>query len=305
MVATWSLDLLRALKPDSIPDAATAFISTCTSWDFSLPYLFWLESCVGIAPAWHASKLRLNESLKESVGAGLGGTSGGNLRNVLVMAEIALSLVLLVGAGLLIRSFIRLLNTRPGYDASNLLTFQISLPDSRYPKESHLIAFYREALDRIRACPGVESVAISNTLPPFGTETDGPFYVEGHEPSNPNEAPDTIYDPVSPEYFRTLKTPLIACWYFTEQENNDKFRVAVINQSMARAFFGGERWAVGKRMKLVGFDKNWWEVVGVVVDERFFGWDSDPVFRGLTFPTAQARSAAWRSSCAPKLIPCP
>ena len=96
----------------------------------------------------------LNESLKESVGAGLGGTSGGNLRNVLVVAEIALSLVLLVGAGLLVRSFIRLLNTQPGYDASNLLTFQISLPDSRYPKQSHVFAFYREALDRIRACPG-------------------------------------------------------------------------------------------------------------------------------------------------------
>jgi len=282
LVAAWSLDLLRALKPDSIPDVNNIHLDLHVL-GFLLALSFLVGIVLGIAPAWHASKLRLNESLKESVGAGLGGTSGGSLRNVLVVAEIALSLVLLVGAGLLIRSFIRLLNTQPGYDASNLLTFQISLPDSRYPKESHVFAFYREALDRIRACPGVQSVAISNTLPPFGTETDGPFYVEGHEPSNPNEAPDTIYDPVSPEYFRTLKTPLIAGRYFTEQENNDKSRVAVINQSMARAFFGGERSAVGRRMKLVGFDRNWWEVVGVVADERFFGWDSDP-YSGTYFP---------------------
>jgi putative ABC transport system permease protein len=282
LVATWSLNLLRALKPDSIPDVSNIHLDLHVL-GFLLAIAFLVGIVLGIAPAWHASKLRLNESLKESVGAGLGGTSGGNLRNVLVVAEIALSLVLLVGAGLLIRSFIRLLNTQPGYDASNLLTFQISLPDSRYPKESHAFAFYREALDRIRACPGVQSVAISNTLPPFGTETDGPFYVEGHEPSNPNEAPDTIYDPVSTEYFRTLKTPLIAGRYFTEQESNDKSRVAIINESMARAFFGGERSAVGKRMKLVGFDENWWEVVGVVADERFFGWDSDP-YSGTYFP---------------------
>ena len=92
----------------------------------------------------------------------------------------------------MIRSFARILSIDPGYDPNNLLTFQISLPDSKYPKTSQVVAFYREALDRIGACPGVQSVAISNTLPPFGTETDGAFYVEGHEPSNLNEAPDTI-----------------------------------------------------------------------------------------------------------------
>ena len=282
LVATWSLDLLRALKPDSIPDVNKIHLDLHVL-GFLLAISFLVGIALGLAPAWPASRLQLNESLKESGGAGVGGATGGNLRNVLVVAEIALSLVLLVGAGLMIRSFARLLSIDPGYDANNLLTFQISLPDSKYPENSQVVAFYREALDRISACPGVRSVAISNTLPPSGTETDGPFYVEGHEPSNPNEAPDTIYDPVSPGYFRTLKTPLIEGRYFTEQDNNDKSRVVIINATMAREFFGGER-AVGKRMKAEAYGiSDWWEVVGVVADERFFGWDSD-LYPATYFP---------------------
>ncbi len=274
LVAIWSLDLLRALKPDSIPDVNNIHLDLHVL-GFLLAISFLVGIVLGIAPAWHASKLRLNESLKESGGAGLGGTSGGNLRNVLVVAEIALSLVLLVGAGLLIRSFARLLSVDPGYDPSHLLTFQISLPDSRYPKSPQVVAFYREALDRIRACPGVQSVAISNTLPPSGGETDAAFYVEGHKPSNLNEAPDTIYDPISPDYFQTLKTPLIAGRYFTEQENNDQSKAVIINETMAREFFGG-REAVGKRMNAEAYGiSGWLEVVGVVADQRFFGWDND------------------------------
>jgi putative ABC transport system permease protein len=128
-------------------------------------------------------------------------------------------------------------------------------------------------------------VAISNTLPPAGTETDGPFFVEGHKLSNPNEAPDTIYDPISPEYFQTLKTPLIAGRYFNDYDNNDKSRVVIINETMARAFFGGEE-AVGKHLKLDRYEKeDWLEIVGVVADERFFGWDHD-LYPATYFPLA-------------------
>jgi putative ABC transport system permease protein len=282
LVATWNLDLLRALKPDSIPDVNKIHLDLHVL-GFLLAISFLVGIALGLVPALPASRLHISESLKESGGAGLGGTTGGNLRSVLVVAEIALSLVLLVGAGLMIRSFARLLSIDPGYDPNNLLTFQISLPNSRYPKSSQVVAFYREALDRISACPGVQSVAISNTLPPSGGETDGPFYVEGHEPSNPNEAPDTIYDPVSPGYFQTLKTPLIEGRYFTEQDNNDKSRVVIINETMARGFFSGGR-AVGKRIKTGAMGtEDWMEVVGVVADERFFGWDSD-LYPATYFP---------------------
>ena len=280
LVATWSLDLLRTLKPDTIPDVNSIHLDLHVL-GFMLTIAFLVGIILGLAPAWHASRLQVNESLKESVGAG--GTSGGSLRNVLVVAEIALSLVLLVGAGLMIRSFARLLGTDPGYDPNKLLTFQISLPDSRYPKVSNVIAFYRDALERISACPGVQSVAISNTLPPTGGETDAAFYVEGHKPSNLNEAPDTIYDPISPGYFQTLRTPLIAGRYFTEQENNDGSPVAIINETMAREFFGG-RETIGKRMNAEAYGiKGWLEVVGVVADERFFGWDSD-LYPATYFP---------------------
>ena len=274
VVAAWSLALLRVLKPSNIPDVNNIHLDLPV-----LGFLLGISLLVGIAsglaPAWHASRLHLSEALKEAGGAVAGGTSGGGLRSVLVAAEIALSLILLVGAGLMIRSFARLLSVDPGYDSKNLLTFQISLPDSRYPKSSQVLAFYREALERIKTCPGIDSAAISNTLPPFGTETDGGFFVEGHEPRDLNQAPDTVYDPISPEYFQTMKTPLIAGRYFTEQDTNSKSVVVIINETMAREFFGGPN-AVGKRMKAVAFGaKEWWEVVGVVADERFFGWDND------------------------------
>jgi putative ABC transport system permease protein len=273
LVATWSLALLRVLKPNNIPDVNKIHLDLHVL-GFLLAISLLVGIASGLAPAWHASRLHLSESMKESGGAAVGWTSGGSLRSVLVVAEIALCLVLLVGAGLMIRSFARLLSIDPGYDPSNLLTFQISLPDSKYPKSSQVVAFYREALERISACPGVQSVAISNTLPPSGTENDGGFYVEGHEPTNLNEAPDTIYDPISPGYFQTLKTPLIEGRYFTEYDNNDKSRIVIINETMARGFFGC-RGAVGKRMKFVGFGTDWWNVIGVVADERFFGWDND------------------------------
>ena len=274
LVATWSLDLLRALKPASIPEVNSIHLDLHVL-GFLLAISFLVGIALGLAPAWHACRLRLNESLKESGGAGLSGAPGGNLRNVLVVVEIALSLVLLAGAGLMIRSFARLLSIDPGYDPKNLLTFQISLPNSRYPNRSQVVGFYREALARISACPGVRSVAMSYSLPPFGPESDGGFYVEGHEPSNHNEAPDTILGLISPGYFQTLKTPLIEGRDFTEQDNFDKSRVVIVNETMARGFFGG-RAAVGKRMKTALDDmKEWYEVIGVVADERFLGWDSD------------------------------
>ncbi|MGO8737017.1 MAG: ADOP family duplicated permease [Terriglobia bacterium] len=293
LVATWSLALLRALKPDNIPDVNKIHLDLHVL-GFLLAISLLVGIAAGLAPALHASRLHLSESLKESGGAAIGGTSGGSLRSVLVVAEIALCLVLLVGAGLLIRSFARLLSIDPGYDPKNLLTFQIGLPDSKYPKNSQVMGFFREALDRIGTCPGVQSVAISNTMPPFGTEMDGPFYVEGHEPKNSDVAPDAIYDPISPGYFQTMKTPLIAGRYFTEFDNNEKSRALIINETLAREFLGGPG-AVGKRIKAVAYGaKDWWEVVGVVADERFFGWDNDvgPVLyypygelpqRGMTF----------------------
>jgi putative ABC transport system permease protein len=274
MVATWSLALLRVLKPNNIPNVNQIHLDLHVL-GFLLAISVLVGIASGLAPAWHAYRMRLGESLKQAGGTAVRGTTGGSLRSVLVVAEIALSLVLLVGAGLMIRSFARLLSIDPGYDSRNLLTFRISLPNSRYPKSSQVLAFYREALERIKACPGVESAAFSNTLPPSSTETDGGFYVEGHEPSDLNQAPDTNYDPISPEYFQTMKTPLIAGRYFTEQDSNAKSVVAIISETMAREFFGGPN-AVGKRMKALAFGgKNWWEVVGVVGDERFFGWESE------------------------------
>jgi putative ABC transport system permease protein len=270
LVAIWSLEVLRALKPDSIPDVNSIHLDLRVL-GFLLAITLLVGIVLGLAPAWHASRLHLNESLKESGGPGLAGATGVNLRNVLAVAEIALSLVLLVGAGLMIRSFARLLSIDPGYDPKNLLTFQISLPDSRYPTHDRVVAFYRDALERISALPGVQSAAISNMLPPFGTEIDGPFYVEGHEPPNLNEAPDTYYDPISPGYFQTMKTPLLEGRYFTEQDNSYRSRTVIVSETMAREFLGGHG-AVGKRINIMGI---WLEIVGVVADQRFFGWDHD------------------------------
>jgi putative ABC transport system permease protein len=200
------------------------------------------------------------------------------LRNGLVIAEVALALVLLSGAGLLIKSFARLENVNPGFNPHNALTFELSLPKIQYPDDASIVRFNNEAQRRIAALPGVEAAGFSTILPLAGTNSDWSFTIEGR-PSNDNTpSPDEEKRQVSRDYFRALETPLIKGRFFTDADKADAPLVLIVNQTFAKKFWpNGD--ALGKR---ITFDEpkkenpKWITVVGIVGDIRHFGLDIDP-----------------------------
>lgn len=293
LVAHGSLDLLRALKPDHLPGLKQIGMDLPVLW-FTLLVSLLTGVIFGLAPAFQVSGVRLSDALKSS-GAGPGtGAERARARNVLVVVQVALSLVLLSGAGLMIRSFARFVGVDPGYDPHHLLRFREVLPATKYSQDAQVREFYRTALDRIGALPGVESAAISYPVPPSGGESDGGFDVEGRLPARRNgegEA-DATWHTVSPEYFRTMKTPLLKGRFFTRHDTADSLPVVIINETLARHFFPHQD-PIGKRLKVnVDNGKEWWQIVGVVSDQAYAGWDhlySNEIY----FPFARLSEWPW------------
>jgi predicted permease len=166
----------------------------------------------------------------------------------------------------------KLISTDPGYDAHNLLTFYQS-PQVR--KATQAAEFYRQVTERLGATPGVLSVATSSSIPPSGFEVDGPVITSEHPDIDPNRAPDIIFNPISPGYFHTMRLRLLGGREFSSVDVPGAPLAVILNEAAARSLFPGEI-AVGKQIKL-GVDNlaSWWDVIGVVSDERYFGWDSD------------------------------
>jgi putative ABC transport system permease protein len=229
----------------------------------------------GLAPALQVSKTDLNEVLKEGGRSSSDGGRSNRTGRVLVVAEIALSLLLLVCAGLMIKSFLRLQQVNPGFRAENLLTMQVSLPASQYKDDQQVAAFYRQLNERIRSLPGVQQSGIVSRLPLAGDRATVSLNIEGRPVSAGGGDLEAHYRVISPDYFRVLGIPVVKGREFTEQDSATSPDVAIINESMARAFWPGED-PVGKRVKL-GPDPSvgWTQIVGVVRDARNFGLDAD------------------------------
>jgi putative ABC transport system permease protein len=226
----------------------------------------------GLFPALQTSRPDLNASLKE---AGRGaGVQGGRARQALMIAEVAMTVTLLIGAGLLVRSFINLLNVSPGFRAENVLTARLSLPYPHYQKPEDRMRFMRELLPRLQALPGVESVGTTNH-PPL-TKFNVNIYpeVEGRPGSPGNSESGTPLSLVTPDYFRAMGIPLRAGRYFTESDNDDAPSVLILNEALARKLFPGED-AIGKRFRSPAYGKGQAAVVGVVADVRHDGLDQD------------------------------
>ncbi|MFL6211444.1 MAG: ABC transporter permease [Pyrinomonadaceae bacterium] len=219
----------------------------------------------GLAPALNISKPDLNEMLKEG-GRGTSGSSGGRkLRSALVVAEVALSVVLLVGAGLLIRSFTRLLNVNPGFDTNNLLTMEISLPPGKYAQDAQVNNFYTQAVERLKNLPGVQHVGLTSHLPLSGSNRVRGFEIEGRTEPGAN-GPIANYRIVSPDFFATLGIPVKKGRVLNEQDKEGVTGVAVVNEMMVRRYFGGQD-PVGQRLRRVnpnGQPLPWLQIVGVV-----------------------------------------
>jgi putative ABC transport system permease protein len=245
----------------------------------------------GLAPAVQVSRADLNGVLKGG-GVESGGEPRWPLRSGLVAAETALSLVLLTGAALLVRSMIQALNTAPGYQTGHLFTFWLSPPVNRYPNDQALARLSESALERIASVPGVRSVGLTTALPPSGWEDDGGFIVVKHPPQDMQHAPDTIIDAISPGYLATMQIPLIRGRLLTERDNRaDAPKVVVISRSLADNYFAGDD-PIGQQMRFEEDNqKNLWTVVGIVGDTRFFGWDHDEgVFTYFPYQALGGRS---------------
>jgi putative ABC transport system permease protein len=224
----------------------------------------------GLYPALQASRPDLNASLKEG-GRG-GGFHRGRARQSLMIAEVAMTITLLVGAGLLVRSFVNLLRVNPGFRAENVLTARLSLPYPRYEKGEDRLRFMRELLPRLAALPGVESVGAINHPPLTEFNFLGWLRVEGRQSAAIDREPATPIGQVTPDYFRAIGVPLLSGRYFNEGDNADAPRVMLLNEALARKLFPGED-AVGKRVNPFGASKDYATVVGVIGDVRHSGLD--------------------------------
>jgi putative ABC transport system permease protein len=223
----------------------------------------------GLAPAIHASHSNLNDSLKEGGRDSAVGKRGNRLRDLLVVGEVAVSFILLIGAGLLINSFLHLRNLDPGFRADHLLTMKVDLSEPRYPDGERRSVFFDEVLRRIRALPGVQSVAVAGNLPfTYNGDSMG-IAVEGIPDPPPGQWPDVIYRAIGPGYFSTMGIPMIRGRDFTDQDKADSKNVVVISEKTARHYWPGED-PIGKRLKpgATTSDLPWREVIGVVKDVR-------------------------------------
>ncbi len=263
LIAWWGVDALVALSPSDLLRASGVGVDANVVWfTFALTLLTGL--LFGLAPALKSSKPDLNESLKKG---SRGARAGAGLRSALVVLEIALSLLLLAGAGLLVRSFLRLQSVDPGFDPHNVLTLRLSLPEARYPEAHQVISFYQQLTERLGRIPGVESVAATHALPLGGQGGVRPFIVEGRPRQEPGRPPDVQYRMVGPGYFRSMKIALIRGRDFTKQDEGQAAGVVIINQALQRRYFPGED-PVGKRITLGGYENHWGEIIGVVGDVR-------------------------------------
>ena len=269
LVAVWGIDALLAANPGD----AAKFAPGWSQLGINLPVLiFTLALSVlsgllfGLAPALQVSKPDLNSALKENSRQSSGRSHW--LRSSLVVAEVALSLVLLVGAGLFFRSFITLFKTDPGFNPDNVLTMNLILSPDKYKEESQNVAFYGDLVQRVKARPGVESAAVVNFLPLGGSNSSDAFLVEGAPKPAPGNENIGRYRVCTPDYFATMQIPILKGRAFTDQDKAGAQPVVIVNETLARKYWPGQD-AIGKRIRVDGLDRApWMEIVGVSKDVR-------------------------------------
>ena len=262
----------------------------------------------GLMPALEASKMGPGEALKSGGKSGGPSAGGKRFRCALVVAEVALTLILSIGAGLLIRSFVALEKVNPGFDARNVLSFELTLPEAKYNTDSRIIALYRDALIKLRAVPGAQSVGIVSPLPMSGGEEATAFTVEDHPVRSPNEFRITDYTMVSSGYFAAMGIPIHYGREIEDRDDVDAPPSVVVSETFARAMWPGinEADVVGKRMRLGGPSMAsrfpWMTVVGVVGDVKRFELSAKPYpeiyvsYLQKPYPSLQTMQVAVRTS---------
>jgi len=283
ILSVWAIEFLKRTGARTVPRLAEVSVDV-TVLIVMATIAIGTGILFGLLPGLASAKPELTEALKEGGRGATAGRRHNQIRNGLVVGEIALALVLLVGAGLLIKSYARLQNVNPGFNPHNVLTMEISLPQLKYPAPDTFfylgtekaIRFFEEATRRIAKLPGVQASAATTALPLSGSNNDSSFAIEGRE-NNGGPSPDEEIRVVTPDYFRVLQTGLLQGRFFSDADTAMSPLVVVVNRVLARKYFpNGD--ALGKR---ITFDDprrnpNWATIVGIVDDIRHRALDSDP-----------------------------
>jgi predicted permease len=272
-LAWWGVDALVAMSGDALPRTSPIGIDVRVL-GFTAALSVACGVAFGLVPAFQASSVDPQEALVEG---GRGSTGGrGRARSAFVVAQVALSLVLLVGSGLLLRSLVLLTHVDPGFDPTNVMTMQLTLPDATYDEPEKQAAFVRQLVDRVRSSPGVESAAVvfplaysrgdvSLSYRPAGTPT----------PTQAADRTSAAWRPITADYFRTMRIPVLRGRAIADTDTETSAPVLVINETMAKKAFG-EADPIGKKLR-IGYNDLEPEIVGVVGDMRFAGLGKDPL----------------------------
>jgi len=267
----WGVDLIRRSIYD--PSGETKYIAVDGAvLGYTLLVSLATGICFGLLPALTATKTELSEMLKQ--GSARGSVSSGNrMRSAFVVAEISIALMLLIGAGLVLKSFVKLRAVDPGFNPSNVLTMRLALPSNRYGTVDTQAAFYRDLLDRVQALPGVQNAGVTSELPIVGGQDDTAVYFPGtKEESGLANATIIHYSTVSPNYFAAMQIHLVAGRGFNDRDTAKAPPVAVINDKMAREYWPNAN-PIGKSFKT---GDKWWTIAGVVANIHHAGLGSKP-----------------------------
>lgn len=263
--------VLMALKPATLLRLQTVTIDARVL-GFAAVVSLLTGVLFGLAPAWQASKPDLQLALKTSDRTV---SAGGRLRHVFVVSEIALSIVLLVGTGLLLKSFVQLLNVKPGFETSNLMTMTMPATGTRYEEDEPTWQMYRELVARVSNLPGVEAAGVVSNLPLSGNGDRIGFHIEAKPLPNPVEAPSVERYSITPDYLRTMRMGLLRGRGFTEQDDANAPLVVLISQTTAQRFWPNED-PLGQRVRLGGSGGRLRTIIGIVPDVLHHGLEDAP-----------------------------
>lgn len=273
LLAVWGVDLLVAMSPENIPRLHEIGVDGQVL-GFTLLISLATGIVFGLVPALAASRPDLNEALKEGGRSATPGASRGRLRGALVVAEVALALLVLVGAGLLMKSFVQLRSVDPGFQPAKLLTMWLFLGNAKYAQQEARLTFLKDLTARLEALPGVEGVGIADDLPIAGTDSSMLLTVEGRDAPAGERLISGVHV-VNPRYLEGMGIPLLKGRTFTERDTSEAPEVLLVNETMAHRLWPGED-AIGKRIKLGNPNSEWAEVVGVVRDVKHNGLSAEP-----------------------------
>jgi putative ABC transport system permease protein len=274
LLAYFGVRVLLAANPEATPRLENIGIDS-TVLGFTLLVTLLTTLAFGLAPAFAATKIDLASMLKES-GRGAGaGPRHRRLRNVLIISEVAIAVVLLVASGLLIRSYQRISNVEPGFSLDNVLTMEMKLPSRRYREPHQKVNFFRELLGRVKSLPGVVSVGAAQSLPLRGPIYTDPVFVEGQPIPPVGQEPHIRQNIVTTNFFDAMGIPLVKGRPFTEQETWETGGVVIVNEAFARRFFGNED-PLSKRIR-ASAEQPWKTVVGVAADTVQDGFEGKTI----------------------------